>query len=150
MTAIVTAGAGFLIAVLWFDLMFDVQGAGQRDGDLPEATLASIAGYYARVTTGAKPMGLLVAVVMLVTLGAIVAQLIDGDAPAWALWASLILAGSAVGVAATRTFPSAVRLGARRDAAAEQTRLARSIRRQHMTCLAAMIALLGIQLGFVA
>jgi len=29
--AFVTAGGGFLLAVLWFDLMFDVQVLGHRD-----------------------------------------------------------------------------------------------------------------------
>jgi hypothetical protein len=51
MSAFVTAGAGFLLAVLWFDLMFDVQVMGHREGDLPEEVLASIASYYRRVTT---------------------------------------------------------------------------------------------------
>ena len=51
MSPFVTAGAGFLLAVLWFDLMFDVQAARQPGGDLPEEVLASIAGYYRRVTT---------------------------------------------------------------------------------------------------
>ena len=54
MAAFVTAGAGFLLAVLWFDLMFDVQVIGHRGAVLPEAVLASIAAYYARVTTRAR------------------------------------------------------------------------------------------------
>ena len=54
MSAFVTAGAGFLLAVLWFDLMFDVQVlGGARDRELPEEMLASVAGYYRRVTTAA-------------------------------------------------------------------------------------------------
>ena len=84
MTPFITAGAGFLLAVLWFDLMFDVQTARVRDGVLPEAVLASIAGYYGRVTTGARPMNRLVAAAMLLTLGSIVAQLARGDRPHWA------------------------------------------------------------------
>ena len=43
MTAYVTAGAGFLLAVLWFDLMFDVQALRHRDRDLPEDVLSSTA-----------------------------------------------------------------------------------------------------------
>ena len=31
MNAFVAAGAGFLLAVLWFDLMFDVQVLGGRE-----------------------------------------------------------------------------------------------------------------------
>jgi hypothetical protein len=41
MTPFVTAGAGFLLAVLWFDLMFDVQALPHRRRELPEHTLAS-------------------------------------------------------------------------------------------------------------
>jgi hypothetical protein len=55
-TPFVTAGAGFLLAVLWFDLMFDVQVLRAAPGALPEPVLASIAGYYARVTTAARPI----------------------------------------------------------------------------------------------
>src|SRR5262245_13507890 len=77
--ALVAAGAGFLLAVLWFDLMFDVQVRGKPPGDLPEPALASIAGYYRRVTTEARPMNRLVAAAMLVTLGAIAAQALAGD-----------------------------------------------------------------------
>jgi hypothetical protein len=62
-TAFVTGGAGFLLAVLWFDLMFDVQVLRHGDEEVPEAVLASIAGYYRRVTTEARPLNRLVALV---------------------------------------------------------------------------------------
>ncbi len=61
MTPFVTAGAGFLLAVLWFDLMFDVQTLRHRTGVLPKPVLDSIAGYYGRVTGAARPMNLLIA-----------------------------------------------------------------------------------------
>src|SRR5262249_22775929 len=50
MIEIATLGGGFLLAVLWMDLMFDVQVLRHRRdrGDLPEDVLASIAGYYRR------------------------------------------------------------------------------------------------------
>ena len=70
MNAFVAAGASFLLAVLWFDLMFDVQVLGHSERELPEPVLASIAGYYGRVTTAARPMNRLVASVMLATLAA--------------------------------------------------------------------------------
>jgi hypothetical protein len=79
--AFVTAGAGFLLAVLWFDLMFDVQLTGHDERELPEALLASIAGYYGRVTTAARPTNRLIAPVMVATLAAIVAEIATGDAP---------------------------------------------------------------------
>ena len=149
MTEFVAAGAGFLLAVVWFDLMFDVQVLRHRGrAELPEDVLASIAAYYGRVTTAARPMNRLVGIVMLATLAAIVVQLAEGDAPRWAAAASLALAGLAVLVAATRTFRRAVRLGARADSPAIQSRLARSICTDHLLCLAALAALLTLQLGF--
>ena len=149
MTAVVTTGAGFLLAVLWFDLMFDVQSLRRR-GELPESALASISAYYRRVTTDARPMNRLIGVVMVATLAAIVVQIVDGEAPRWAAWASLALAAGPIGLAAVHTFPTAVRLGARADAQGVQGRLARSICRDHLVCLAGIVALLGVQLGSVA
>jgi hypothetical protein len=145
--AFVAAGAGFLLAVLWFDLMFDVQVHGHRDGDLPEDVLASIAGYYRRVTTNARPMNRLVAAVMLATLAAIVTQLARGEDPRWVGWVSLALAAGAIVLAGGHTVPSAVRLGARTDTAAGQSALARSIFRDHMLCAPAIAALLTLQLA---
>jgi hypothetical protein len=144
--AFVVAGGGFLLAVLWFDLMFDVQGLGS--GDVPEAALASIAAYYARVTTAARPMNRLVAAVMLATLAAIVVELANGGGPGWLAWVSLALAASAVGLAATRTVPAAVRLGARRDAIATQSELARRVLAEHVYCFVAIACLIGLQLGW--
>jgi hypothetical protein len=148
LSAVVTGGTGFLLAVLWFDLMFDVQVLGHPRGDLPEDVLASISGYYLRVTTAARPMNRLIATVMLATIVAIGVQIGGGDAPRWVGWASLALAGSAILVAATRTVPSAVRLGARTDTVDLQSRLARSICRDHLVCLAAIASVLAAQLAF--
>jgi hypothetical protein len=148
-TAFVTAGAGFLLAVLWFDLMFDVQALRHRRSaaDLPENVLASTAAYYARVTTGARPMNRLVAVAMAATIAAVAAQLAGDDAPEWVGWTSLALVLVAVAIAGGHTVPSARRLGERRDPPAVQSRLARSILRDHLVCLAAIALLLGLQLA---
>jgi hypothetical protein len=143
----VSAGAGFLLAVLWFDLMFDVQVLRRPRGELGEQVLASIAAYYRRVTTDAAPMNRLVAAVMLATVGAIIAQIAGGDAPAWVAWLSLALAAAAIGVAGTRTVPSAVRLGTRADPPARQSDLARAICRQHLFCFGSIAALLVVQLA---
>ena len=148
MNAFAAAGAGFLLAVLWFDLMFDVQALGRGQGELPEETLASIAAYYSRVTTRARPMNRLVAVVMVATLGVIVAEIAAGEVRAWVAWVSLVLAGAAIGVAGARTVPSAVRLGARTDPPARQSALARSVLHEHLFCLAAIATLLVLQLAF--
>jgi hypothetical protein len=61
-------------------------------------------------------------------------------------WTSLGLAGGAIALAAVRTVPGAVRLGTRADPPAVQSRLARSILRDHVVCFAAIAAVLAIQL----
>jgi hypothetical protein len=148
MTPVVAAGSGFLLAVLWFDLMFDVQAARSRNRELPETVLASTAAYYRRVTTAARPMNRLVAVVMAGTIAAIIVQLLRDDAPRWAASASLALTAGAISLAALHTVPSAVRLGARSDTLPGQSRLARSILRDHLLCITAVAAVLFVQLMF--
>lgn len=148
MTPFVTAGAGFLLAVLWFDLMFDLQTRRHRGGPVPEETLASIAAYYRRVTTTARPMNRLVGLIMVGTIAAIGFQIAGDDAPGWLGWASLPLVAVPVSIAATRTFPHAVRLARRADAPDTQARLAHGIRRDHLFCLACIASVLVIQLGW--
>jgi hypothetical protein len=147
MTAFVTAGGGFLLAVLWFDLMFDVQVLGHDERELPEERLASIAAYYARVTTAARPMNRLVATVMLATLAALVVELTDGGAPRALAWISLALALAPILLVGARTVPGAVRLGRRVDTRERQSELARAIYREHLFCFASIAALIGLQLS---
>jgi len=147
-TPFVTGGAGFLLAVLWFDLMFDVQTLRRRDGELPEDVLASIAGYYARVTTAARPMNRLISTVMLGTIVSVSIQLARDDVPNWVAGTSLALILAPVALAGAHTFRAAIRLGRRTDPVDVQSALARSILRDHLLCLAAIVSLLVIQLGF--
>ena len=146
MAIFVAAGAGFLLAVLWFDLMFDVQVLGHA-GELPEDALASIAAYYRRVTTAARPMNRLVAATMVATLGCVIAQIARAEHPRWAGWASLALAGAAIALAGIHTVPAAVRLGARAEPHAVQSAAARAIFRDHVLCFTAIAALLTVQLS---
>ncbi|HET9729233.1 MAG TPA: hypothetical protein VFR41_07430, partial [Acidimicrobiia bacterium] len=88
-------GSGFLLAVLWFDLMFDVQ-IGHRSRQPRDEALDSIAGYYRRVTTTSRPMSALVAAVMVVTLAALTGEVAAGDSPRWAAMSSLGLVALAV------------------------------------------------------
>jgi hypothetical protein len=145
--AFVTAGAGFLLAVLWFDLMFDVQTVGAHNGEVAEDVLASIAGYYRRVTMAARPMNWLVAATMVATIAAIGVELAQGDTATWIGWVSLGLVGVPVLLAAARTVPNARRLGVRTDLLSRQSQLARSICRDHFVCFAGIGALLGLQLA---
>ena len=147
MSAFASAGAGFLLAVLWFDLMFDVQALRSPRGVLPEQALASIAGYYGRVTTAARPMNRLVAAAMVATIGVLIAEIAAAEYSAWVGWASLALTLPAVALAALRTVPSAVRLGSRRDPPEQQSELARSIGHDHLFCILAIATVLAVQLS---
>jgi len=140
------AGAGFLLAVLWFDLMFDVQTRNHAGDPLPPDVLASISAYYRRVTTDAYPMNRLVALVMLLTLAAICAEIVQGEYEWWIGWGSLVLAGSGFVPTMTRTVPNARRLGSGKDSAEEQSRLARAVCRDHMLSFARMVVVLCLQL----
>jgi len=148
-SAFVTAGGGFLLAVLWFDLMFDVQALGHGGAELPEPVLTSIAAYYARVTTAARPMNRLIALIMAGTLAAIIVELTEGAGPAWAGWASLGLATAPIALAGTRTVPSAVRLGRHLDGGAAASHLARAVLHQHLFCLGSIAALITLQLAAI-
>jgi hypothetical protein len=149
-TPFVTAGSGFLLAVLWFDLMFDVQARGRGGADLSEEVLGSISAYYRRVTTTARPMNRLIATVMLGTTVAIAIQIATGDAPRAVGWVSLALAASAILLAAVRTVPNAQRLGTGNDAITVRSRLARAVLRDHLFCLSAIASVIAIQLIFAA
>jgi hypothetical protein len=127
--------------------MFDIQVRGRGDGS-GEAAVGSIATYYKRVATDARPMNRLVALAMLATIAAIFVQLIAGDVPRWTSWVSLALVAGAVGLAGVHTVPAAVRLGAGAGATDERVHAARSILRDHVVCFALIATTLVVQLGF--
>ena len=131
--------------MLWFDLMFDVQLLGRRASN--EEAVTSISSYYRRVTTEARPMNRLVALVMVVTLASIVTELARGTRPTVVWWICLALTVVPVSLAGAHTVPSAVRLGTRRDDRERQLAIARSILRDHLICSVCVAGLLGVLLG---
>jgi hypothetical protein len=140
---IAAACAGFLIAVLWMDLIFDTQVLRHRRADaLPETVLDSISAYYHRATTTSRPMSLLIALVMVILLGTLGFRAFRDPDPGWLLVASGVLAGVPILLALVRTVPNAVALGNRVGTPAELSRLARSICRDHLTCLGCVSAFL--------
>lgn len=147
MHACAAAGTAFLIAVLWFDLMFDVQTRKHAGDALPTEVLASISAYYRRVTIEAYPMNRLIAAVMILTLLAIIVEIFQNADHWWIAWISLAAAASAIGLARARTIPNAVRLGRAAGSVEVQTDLARAIYRDHLYCLAAMSVVLALQLS---
>lgn len=152
MDLFLAAGGGFLLAVIWMDLMFDVLSLGRRvkgagGEELPEEALAQIAVYYRRVTTTASPMNLLISAVMASMVLVLALQLLRGGAMVAVAAASLALCGVPIVLALTRVFPNAIRLGARSDDTGEQSRLARAICIDHMLCFAAMLGFLALRLS---
>ena len=113
---------------------------------LPPEVLASISAYYRRVTTEAYPMNRLVALVMLLTLAAICAEIVQGEYPGGSAGAHCCLAGSGFVPTMMRTVPNARRLGSGKDTAEEQSRLARAVCRDHMFSFARMSCVLVLQL----
>ncbi len=140
MLPLLTAFGGFLLGVLWMDLMFDVQVLGAA----PEGAVASIAAYYRRVTTEAYPMNRLIAAVMLLTLALTLYRLLRGGSSRRTAALALMLALGPIGLAAARVLPNAVRLGAGLDAPAGQVALARAICFDHLLCLGLMTAFVGV------
>ena len=146
MPTFAAVGAAFLLAVLWFDLMFDVQTRKHAGDPLPAEVLASISAYYRRVTTDAYPMNRLVALVMLLTVATIIAEIVEGVRPWWIGWLSLALVGSGVVSTLRRTVPNARRLGRAQDSPEMQSTLARAIYRDHLVSFVRTSVVLGLQL----
>ncbi len=140
------ACGGFLLAVLWMDLIFDSQVRHRRDTALPEQVLGSISDYYRRATTTSRPMSRLIAAVMVVLLGALVFRAAQAADPLWLIVASTALAAMPIGLAAVRTVPNAVRLGSREDEPVEQSRLARLVYRDHVLCFVSVGAFVLLRL----
>ena len=119
MRLIAAACAGFLLAVLWMDLIFDAQVLRHRGAEaLPEPVLDSIAGYYHRATTTSRPMSLLIALVMVILLGSLAIEATDGQRSGGLLSTRAVLAVLPTG--SRRTVRDAVRLVARTDVVREQ------------------------------
>lgn len=144
--AFLAACGGFLLATLWFDLMFDVQVRPHPGAaPLPEAVLASIAGYYRRVTTDAHPMQMLIGFVMSATVLGTAWQL-RASSHRGLRWASVVTAVVPIGLAVVRIYANAVALGGRAGSVAEQSALARSIYGEHALCFVSIAIFVAVQI----
>ena len=148
MNALLAACGGFLAAILWMDLIFDVQVLrhARASGPLPEPVLASISAYYRRATTDSQPMSRLIAAAMAVAVLGSLYRLVAGDGALVPRATSLALCTSGAALAMLRVVPNAVRLGQRVDDVATQSALAHSIYRDHLLCLALIGAFTLLQL----
>jgi uncharacterized membrane protein YfcA len=140
LAALLAACGGFLVAVVWMDLIFDVQVLrhARASGPLPEPVLASIAAYYRRATTDSRPMSRLIAAAMAIAVfGSLYRLVLGGGDGALALrLAAFALCTAPAALAMLRVLPNAVRLGQRSDDVVAQSALAHSICRDHLLCLA--------------
>jgi hypothetical protein len=147
MRALSLVVGGFLAAVLWLDLMFDVQVAGQTGGTLNDASLASMAGYYQRIVVDASPMGRMVGLVMLVGWVSVGLQLKRRELEGVLGWITATALLAPTLLAMVRIVPNAARLGARADSIEVQSALARSIYVEHLACLGAIALFIALQLA---
>lgn len=145
MPQILVGAGGFLCAILWVDLMFDVQAWGAA-GTLAPAVLDSIAGYYRRVTTDAAPMGNVISLVMILAILGTVVQFARGGLPLWLRAGTVLTLLLPVVAALTVIVPAAVRLGSQSDEPAIQSELARTLLSGHLWCLASIAVFLVLEL----
>jgi hypothetical protein len=140
----VFACIGFMLAILYIDLMFDVMTVPHRGSGttLPEDVIDPIVHYYRRVTQ--NPYVLLF--VMLTTAAALVLQIVYRLTPRWAAYTSLAVLGLAIVAGFVRVIPAARRLASGKEPAMVQTRLAHGLFTAHILLLGCIIALAVIQL----
>lgn len=134
---------GFMIAVLYMDLVFDTSAVPHRraEGPLPAHVLEPIAMYYRYITRNPY----LLMFVMLTTLASIVAQIVYGLVPRWAGYASLFLILFAMVVGTLKVIPTAQRLAAANEPIEQQTRMVHSMFPSHILLLISILALAAVQ-----
>jgi hypothetical protein len=135
---------GFMLAILYIDLMFDVMAVPYRRSGttLPKDVLDPITHYYSRVTQ--NPYVLIF--VMLTTTIVLVLQIVYGLTPRWAAYSSLAAMGLAMAAGIVRVIPTAKRLASGKDPAEVQTRLVQSVLTAHVLLLICILVLAAIQL----
>ena len=136
---------GFMMAVLYIDLMFDVSAAPYRKSAaaLPAEILDPITHYYGRITQ--NPYVLMF--VMLVATLCIGAEIVYALAPKWAAYASLFLMGLSMLTGTLKVIPTAQRVGSGRDDADARTRMIHGMLPFHIVLLINILLLIAIQVG---
>lgn len=145
--ALSLVGGGFLLAVLWFDLMFDVQVLAESPS---VAALGSMAAYYRRVTTEASPMSSLVAAWMGITILAGLVDVARARDRRGLRVVAFVLAAVPIALALGRVLPNAVTLGHEAVDDAAQLVLARSILWDHLFCFVSIATFLAVRLHLAA
>ncbi len=134
---------GFMIAVLYIDLMFDVSAVPyRRTGEpLPAPVAESIASYYRRITQ--NPYVLMF--VMFTAMVCIIAEIWYELVPRWVGYSSLVFMGIGMGAGAGKVIPAAQRLAAGKDPEDKRTRLVHSMFPSHILLLVSILLLALVQ-----
>ena len=134
---------GFMMAVLYIDLMFDVSAVPYRHtkAALPKEVLDPITHYYGRITQ--NPYVLMF--VMLTTAVSIGAQIVYGLAPRWVGYSSLFLMGLSMLTGTLKVIPTAQRLGSGKDPEDVRTRMIHGMLPFHIVLLINILLLAAIQ-----
>ena len=134
---------GFMIAVLYIDLQFDILALPHRraSGPVPAGVLGQIATYYGVITKNPY----LLMFVMMTTLICIIAEVVYDLVPRWAGYSSLLLIVLAMVVGVVKVIPTAQRLAADKDAAAERTRMVHGMFPAHILLLVTILLLTAVQ-----
>lgn len=106
---------GFMLAILYIDLQFDMLTLPyRRSGEpVPIEVLRQITTYYGVITKNPY----LLMFVMMTTITCIVVEVLYDLVPRWVGYSSLLLMGLAAAVSIIKVIPSAQRLATDRDAA---------------------------------
>ncbi len=136
---------GFMLAVLYIDLMFDVTAVRYRgtNAPIPADVVRPIASYYGRITQ--NPYVLMF--VMLTATVCIVAEIVYELVPRWAAYSSLVFMAFAMLAGGGRVIPAAQRLASGKDPEDRQTQLIHSMFPGHIVLLVSILLLALVQLS---
>jgi len=136
-------GLGFMIAILYIDLQFDLLGLPytQSGAQVPPGVLGQVATYYGVITKNPY----LLMFVMMTTLACIIAEIIYGLVPAWAGYTSLVLMLAAMGGGVVKVIPTAQRLATDKDSLEERSRMVKGMFPAHMFLLICILSLSAVQ-----
>jgi hypothetical protein len=134
---------GFMIAILYIDLQFDILGLPHRraGGPIPDDVLGQIATYYGVITKNPY----LLMFVMMTALACIIAEIVYDLVPRWAGYSSLTLMLLAMGAGIVRVIPTAQRLATDKDTVGERTRMVHGMFPSHIFLLVMILLLTAVQ-----
>lgn len=138
---------GFMIAVLYMDLVFDISALPYRKtkAPLPKHILEPITTYYRYIT---KNPWLLVFVILTAAV-CIIAEVKFNLVPRWIGYSSMVLIGMIMLLGMLRVIPAAQRLASCKDIEEKQSSLVRSLFPCHIVLLIGVLLLAVLQFSTV-